>query len=170
MSSGSYDGLYTKVRLQGDEQVIIFAADWHKDIVDILVKDALEELKRLGVDDCEVIRVPGTYELPQAVAMYLNPDWPEYDCEPERELPDGIICFGVVVQGETPHFTFISQAVATNLEREACENASVPIMFGVLTTNTVEQAMERVDGTNSRKGIEVAHALGRMMEYAQSLR
>ena len=51
MSSGSYDGLDTKVRLEGDEQVIIFAADWHKDIVEILGKDALEELKRLGVDD-----------------------------------------------------------------------------------------------------------------------
>ena len=170
MSSGSYDGLATKVTLEGGERVLIFAADWHKDIVDILGADAQEELKRLGVAECEVIRVPGTYELPQAVAMYLNPDWPDFDSEPERDLPDGIICFGVVVQGETPHFTFISQAVADNLERVACESASVPVMFGVLTTNTEEQAMERANGKNSRKGIEVAHALGRMMEYAQSLR
>ena len=99
MSSGSYDGLATKVTLEGGERVLIFAADWHKDIVDILVADAQEELRRLGVAECEVIRVPGTYELPQAVAMYLNPDWPDFDSEPERDLPDGIICFGVVVQG-----------------------------------------------------------------------
>lgn len=169
MSSGAYDGMGKAVTLAGGERVVIFAADWHKDIVDALVLDAQEELTHMGVTDVEVIRVPGCYELPQAVAMYLNPDWPEFDGEPERELPDGIICFGVVVQGETPHFTFISQAVADNLQRLACDNASVPIMFGVLTTNTVEQAWERANGKNSRKGREVAHALGLMMEYAQSL-
>lgn len=169
MSSGSYGGLDTEIFLASDTRVVIFAADWHKEIVDLLVADALEELERMGVEEVEVIRVPGSYELPQAVAMYLNPDLPEEGEEPERELPDGIICFGVVVQGETPHFTFISHAVADGLERLACEHASVPIMFGVLTTNTVEQALARANGTNSSKGREVAHALGRMMDFAQGL-
>lgn len=169
MSSGSYGGLDAKITLAQDTRVVIFAADWHKEIVDMLVADALGELERLGVEDVEVIRVPGSYELPQAVAMYLNPDLPDEDEEAGRVMPDGIICFGVVVQGETPHFTFISNAVADNLERLACDYASVPIMFGLLTTNTEEQALERANGVNSRKGIEVAQSLGRMMDFVQGL-
>lgn len=169
MSSGSYDGLDQEVSLMRDTSVVIFAADWHKEIVDLLVADAMEELKQLGVMDVEVVRVPGSYELPQAVSMYLNYDLTLEDEDPLRLMPDGIICFGVVVQGETPHFTFISQAVADNLERLACQHASIPIMFGVLTTNTVEQALARANGENSRKGKEVAHALGRMIEFVQGL-
>lgn len=168
MSLGAYNGMDTEVDLTEDTRVVIFATLWHMEIVDILLKDAIVELESMGVYDYEVIRVPGCYELPQAVAMYLDPDLPYEDEEPERDIPDGILCLGVVVQGETPHFTFISQAVADNLQRLACEN-SIPIAFGVLTTNTVEQAMARADGTNSRKGREAAHSLGCMMQFAQEL-
>lgn len=168
--ANAFDVSQASFELQSNERVIIFATEWHSDIVNILVEDAVKTLQAQGVTDIEVFRVPGCYELPQAVSMYLN----LYEIVPRdsggmTQHPTGIICFGCVVQGETPHFTFISDACANNLERVACDYGVIPMMFGVLTTNTVEQARARADGTHSRKGVEVAISLLKMLEFKRKI-
>lgn len=169
-SANAYTPPTEKIEFEGRKRVAIFATSWHQDIVDMMVKDAIEELKNHGIEEVLVHRVPGSFELPQAVSMYLSPSMHLAMKRGFHPKPDGIICFGVLVQGETPHFTFISQAAADNLERIACENAETPILFGVLTTNTVEQALARADGTHSYKGKELALSLLQMMHFKDQLR
>lgn len=152
-------------KFQGDpskERVVIVAAEWHKDIVDRLLEDAKSTLEEQGFKNIETIQVPGCFELTQAATLLLARD---------NKLPKsharyttGIICLGCLVQGETPHFTFISEAVSQGLTKLSMANPQVPLMFGVLTTNTREQAIARADGTHSAKGKELAVALMKMME------
>lgn len=141
--------------------VLIFAANWHADVVDAMVADARKELESHGVSRVITIQVPGSFELPQAVSIYLS----STRYKKAYPTPDGIICFGCVVQGETPHFTFISQAAANGLEALATRVGQIPMMFGILTTNSLQQALERVNGVHSRKGQEVAHALLEMLYF-----
>ena len=166
---GSYEG----------RNVAIISTEWHRDIVEMLVCDAEHTLGEADIQ-VEHYVVPGSFELPQAASFILQRRKTADITDPRGEVNnpqrtgrpiDGIICFGVVVQGDTPHFTFISQAVANSLEQIACHDGQanrVPVMFGVLTTNTVQQARDRADGTHSRKGVEVAQALIRMFDF-QSL-
>lgn len=167
--ANAFDTSQQEFLLQDNEKVLIFATEWHRDIVDQMVSDAVATLQKHGVTDITIYRVPGCYELPQAVSMYLN----LYEIVPKNGgmtgHPTGVICFGCVVQGETPHFTFISDACATHLERIACDYGVIPMMFGVLTTNTEQQARERVDGTHSRKGEEVAISLLKMLDFKQRI-
>lgn len=162
-----------------DARVVIFASEWHRDIIDLLVEDAKATLREHGVEHVAVIDVPGSYELPQAASFYLHRDTYysgslrndgqlNLGSSAEKDLVDGAICFGCVVQGDTPHFTFICNAVANQLEALACQT-NIPIMFGVLTTNTVAQAQARADGTHSRKGQEVAVALLKMLDMKWSI-
>lgn len=166
-----------------DARVVIFASEWHRDIIDLLVEDAKTTLREHGVEHVAVIDVPGSYELPQAASFYLRHPNAEYHGHLEQfgqhagdidlrqvngSSINGAICFGCVVQGDTPHFTFICNAVANQLEALACQT-NIPIMFGVLTTNTVAQAQARADGTHSRKGQEVAVALLKMLDMKWSI-
>ena len=138
--------------IRPEERVVIFAAEWHSDIVEMMVKDA-------------VVKVPGCYELPQAVSMYFYAPLNVTLAEPRERNSCSAICFGCVVQGDTPHFTFISEAVAQGIERVACSGVPFPVMFGVLTANTRQQALDRANGTHSKKGEEVAVALLKMLDF-----
>lgn len=150
----------------GDARVVILAAQWHENIVGQLTRDAVRILKQFANVEAEVLRVPGCYELPQAASMLIQ-QHAATNAAYQTDL--GVICFGCVVKGETPHFDFISLAAAHSIEHIACETQT-PIMFGVLTTNTVAQAEDRANGTHSRKGEEVAYALLEMMKLQQDLR
>ncbi|MGP1363230.1 MAG: 6,7-dimethyl-8-ribityllumazine synthase [Bacteroides sp.] len=148
-----------------EEHVVIFAAEWHSEIVDRLVSDAVDTLIQHGVRQVEIIKVPGSYELPQAVSMYFYGPLNATLAEPRDRRSYSAICFGCVIQGETPHFTFISEAVAQEIEHVACSGVPFPVMFGVLTANTVQQALARANGTHSKKGEEVALALLKMLDF-----
>jgi 6,7-dimethyl-8-ribityllumazine synthase len=76
----------------------------------------------------------------------------------------GVIAIGCVIQGETPHFTFISQAVANGIANLNISSGK-PVIFGVLTTNTPEQALERAGGKHGNKGTEAAAALVKMLNF-----
>lgn len=145
--------------------VVIFSTNWHADIVDTMVADACKELEAHGVGRIITLKVPGSFELPQAVSIYLASE----RFAMKYPTPDGVICFGCVVQGETPHFTFISQAAANGLEKLATRLGQMPMMFGILTTNTEQQALERANGVHSRKGQEVAHALLEMLHFREEV-
>jgi 6,7-dimethyl-8-ribityllumazine synthase len=97
-------------------------------------------------DDVEILDVPGAYELPQAAR-----------CAAETGRFDAVVCLGCVIRGETPHFEYISSAVAHGI-MEAAGDTGVPIAFGVLTTDTEAQAEARAGEGRDNKGREAATA------------
>ena len=124
----------------------IAATRFNGAIVEQLVAGALDCLIRHGVKDCviTVVRVPGAWELP-LVAKALA----------ESRAYDAVIALGCVIRGETPHFDYVAGECASGLSRIALETG-VPIAFGVLTTNTVEQAVDRAGGKAGNKGADAA--------------
>jgi len=113
--------------------------------------------KGVDRDDIFVEHVPGSFELPQAASLMIK-----------STEPDAIICLGCIIQGETRHFEFIAQAVAKS-SMELGINSNVPVIFGVLTTDTHEQAKERSGGKHGNKGDEAAVAAIRMARLRQDL-
>ncbi len=88
----------------------------------------------------------------------------------ENNAVDAIICIGCVIQGETRHFDFICNAVANGIMKLNIENEiSAPVIFGVLTTNTIEQARERAGGKHGNKGIEAAVSALKMIMFSENI-
>lgn len=109
-------------------------------------------------DDVEIFTVPGAFELPQAAR-----------CAAETGRFDAIVCVGCVIRGETPHFEYISAAVAHGLMAASGE-AGIPMAFGVLTTDTWEQAEARAGDGRDNKGFEAAAAALEMAALFRALR
>jgi 6,7-dimethyl-8-ribityllumazine synthase len=128
-------------------RVAIVVSRFNQVVTDELVSGATDELGRRGVDpdEIEVIRVPGAWELPAACARVV-----------ERGRAGAIIALGAVIRGDTPHFEFVAGEASRGLGALSRES-SVPVVFGVLTTDTLEQALERVVG-EANKGREAALA------------
>jgi 6,7-dimethyl-8-ribityllumazine synthase len=113
-----------------------------------LVDGALAALRRHGVDDddVEVAWTPGAFELPLAAHRLAG-----------SEQFDAVICVGAVIRGETAHFDLVANQAAEGIQRVALETG-VPCIFGVLATETLEQALERAGGKHGNKGWEAATA------------
>lgn len=129
--------------------VAIVVTRWHTDIIDKLYEGAKNLLLKAGVKSENIFhyQVPGSYELPlgaQYVASKFN--------------IDAVVCLGCIIQGETRHFEFISQAVTQSLLTVSLEH-DTPIGFGVLTTDTIAQAQQRAGGEHGNKGEEAAAAV-----------
>ncbi len=124
----------------------IVAARFNSTVVDRLVDGALEGLKRHGVadSDIDVVRVPGSFEIP-VIAQELAQSG-EYSA---------VICLGAVIKGETDHYDYICSAAASGIVSAAL-NSGIPVIFGVLTCHTMEQAMDRAGGKAGNKGLEAA--------------
>ena len=127
-------------------RMAIIASRFNDAVVRNLLDGALHTLRRLGVDDdaIELAWVPGAFELPiaaQAVARSSR-------C-------DAVICLGAVIRGATPHFDIVAAQTAAGIARVATETG-VPIIFGVLTTNTTNQAIERAGTKAGNKGTDAA--------------
>ena len=122
-------------------RIAIVAARFNAEVVDRLLETAVAELHSLGVGpaDAPVVRVPGAFELPIAAQAILRAPDP----------PDAVICLGAVIRGETPHFDFVAGAAADGILRVGLETGR-PVIFGVLTVNTLEQAWDRADGRYQR--------------------
>lgn len=119
----------------------IVAARFNAEVVERLVETAQEELGRLGVrpEDVLLLRVPGAFELPIAARALLR----------SADPPDAVVCLGAVIQGETRHFDFVAGAAADGILRVGLDTGR-PVIFGVLTTNSLAQARDRADGTHQR--------------------
>lgn len=130
----------------------IVVAEFNSDITSSLLSGTLTTLKRHGASDKNIVvkHVPGSFELTLG-AQFLA----EYD-----DL-DAVICLGCVIQGETPHFTYICQGVTYGITKLNLEY-NIPFIFGVLTTLTHEQALERAGGKLGNKGDEAAVTAIRM--------
>lgn len=127
-------------------QFTIVVSQWNAEITGALLNGALETLEQHGADmnKVRVIEVPGSYELISGADLVLS-----------HQNVHAVICLGCVIQGETRHFDFISQAVATGLSDVSIKHGK-PVIFGVLTTDNLEQAQERSGGRHGNKGAEAA--------------
>lgn len=138
----------------------VIAAEWNPTVTDAMLKGAVDTLRENGVkeENLMVKRVPGTFELSSAADMMLH-----------YEDMDAVICIGCVIQGETRHFEFICQAVAQGITNVALKHER-PVIFSVLTTNSMEQALDRAGGKHGNKGVEGAVTALKMCEYRKSLK
>ena len=146
--------IQSKVNL-AKKKFAIVVAEWNEEITDALYESAVSSLKSHGVKTENIIkkRVPGTFELSLG-ALWMG----------EKKDIDAVICLGCVIQGETPHFDYICQAVAYGIT-EAGLKTRKPIIFGVLTTLNKKQALDRAGGKYGNKGEEAALTAIRMLEF-----
>jgi len=132
--------------LARDLRFVVVAARFNEFVVEPLVRGALDALKRHGVleKQIEIVRVPGAFEMPVVVRKLAL-----------SQRYDAIITLGAVIRGQTPHFDYVAGECASGVARIALESG-VPIAFGVLTTDTVEQAVDRAGGKAGNKGADCA--------------
>ena len=150
--------------LKGDNsensyRIGIAVARWNSFVTDKLLEGAINTLERKGYgkEQSVVARCPGAYEIP-------------YTCRMLLPKVDGVITLGAVIRGETPHFDYVCEAV-NNGVMELNMNSGKPLVFGVLTTDTVQQATDRADENSDfgNKGAEAALALIEMLSLNQKL-
>src|SRR5580693_8221196 len=115
-------------------RVAVIAARFNQSIVDELLRGCVSQLAALGLTEprVEVYRVPGAFELPVAAKLAA-----------QSGRFAASICLGAVIRGDTPHFDYVAGEAAAGIQRVAVDEA-IPVIFGVLTTNTREQAQERI--------------------------
>jgi 6,7-dimethyl-8-ribityllumazine synthase len=138
----------------------LIASRFNSFITERLLTGAMDALTRAGASagDIEVVKVPGSWEMPVAAAELAR-----------QKRHDGIICLGAVIRGETPHFDYVAGEAAKGLAQVALETG-IPIAFGVLTTNTLEQAIDRAGAKGGNKGFESAMTAIEMANLLRRLR
>jgi 6,7-dimethyl-8-ribityllumazine synthase len=125
-------------------------------ITEQLAKGAVQTLKERGCDEITVVKVPGAWELAIAAQRLAG------SC-------DAIVALGAVVRGDTPHFEYVAGGAAEGLNRVSL-NKDIPIAFGVLTTDNLQQAMDRAGGVSGNKGSEAAEAAIEMANLVRQLK
>ena len=130
-----------------DLRVAVVAASWHEQVMGGLVAGSEHAIERYQVGTSELVRVPGSFELPVA-ALALA-----------RQGFDAVVALGVVIRGGTPHFDYVCSAATHGLNRVALDTG-VPIGFGLLTCDTEQQALDRagLEGSGESKGYEATAA------------
>ena len=137
----------------------IVVSGWNAEITEAMFLGAKETLIKAGVQESDIIRqdVPGSFEIPLGAKFLLN-----------SIKADAIICIGCIIKGETRHFDFICQAVSTGIMQLGLEY-KIPVIFGVLTTDTLQQAIDRSGGKHGNKGVEAAVTAIQMAAIKRSL-
>lgn len=133
-------------------RVALVVSSYHDFVTSRLEAGARRALRESGLADADIVTfaVPGAYELAQAASrLAVMGEW------------QGIVCLGCLIRGETPHFDYIAQAAAHGILRVA-QDTGVPVGFGVLTTNTAEEALARAGDGAANKGREAALAVWQM--------
>lgn len=140
-------------------KIAIVVSEWNTEITNGLLKGARDTLIKYGLDeeDLQIEYVPGSYELPLGAQMIME----------NREV-DAVICLGCVIQGETRHFDFVCQAVSDGI-KEIGLQYNLPVIFGVLTDNTIEQSRARSGGKYGNKGDEAAVSAIKMVALQRRL-
>lgn len=137
----------------------LIASRFNDFIVDKLVSGAVDYLVRHGADekDLSLVRIPGAFEMP-VVARRMA----------ASKQFDGVVCLGAVIRGATPHFDFVANECIKGIAQVALETG-VPVGFGVLTCDTLEQAIERAGSKAGNKGVEAAAAVLEMVRVLEQL-
>jgi 6,7-dimethyl-8-ribityllumazine synthase len=133
----------------------LVVAEWNDDVTEALYAGAIETLVKQGVGKENIIRktVPGSFEL------IIGSQWMAQQAE-----VDAVIALGCVIQGDTPHFDYICQAVALGI-KDVTLKYNKPVIFGVLTTLTKQQALDRAGGKHGNKGDEAAITAIKMLGF-----
>jgi 6,7-dimethyl-8-ribityllumazine synthase len=140
-----------------DALVVLVKTEWNSEIVDELEKGCKRIFEQHNIDS-RTITVPGSVEIPFAIQQ----------CWANNNAPSAFIALGCVVRGGTPHFEYVCQSVTHGIT-ELNINMQVPVIFGVLTVDTMEQAKERIGGAHGHKGEEAAITALKMMIINQRL-
>jgi 6,7-dimethyl-8-ribityllumazine synthase len=129
-------------------------------ITERLLAGAMDALTRTGADPAQIdtIKVPGAWEIPLVAAELAR-----------QHRYDAVICLGAVIRGETPHFDYVAGEAAKGIAHASAETG-VPVAFGVLTTNTLEQAIDRAGGKGGNKGFDAAMTAIEMANLMRTLR
>lgn len=137
----------------------IVVAEWNINITSNLLKGAYDTLIKHGAQkkNISVKYVPGSFELPIAAQTII-----------EKTDVDAVICLGSVIQGDTKHFDFVCQATALGI-KDVALSYNVPVIFGVLTDNTLQQAIDRSGGKHGNKGDEAAITAIKMVQFQKEL-
>lgn len=143
---------------EGKKYAIVVARFNHF-ITDRLVEGCIDSLKRHEVKDEEIdiIKVPGAFEIPLAAKLLTKKDY------------DAIICLGAVIRGETPHFDYVCNEVSKGVASVSL-NSNMPVIFGVVTTDTIEQAVQRAGVKSGNKGSEAAISAIEMANLVNDLK
>jgi 6,7-dimethyl-8-ribityllumazine synthase len=147
--------------LSQDACIVLVKTEWNAPVVDQLERGCIAELEKAGVKETVVITVPGAVEIPFAIKNY-------WDNASKKNKPNAFIALGCVIKGDTPHFDYVCKMVADGI-LQLNLTLPVPTIFGVLTVNTEEQAMERIGGKHGHKGEEAAVTALKMIELTQPL-
>lgn len=144
----------------GSVKIAIVASRFNSFIVDRLYDGALKTLNSNGITNEAItaVKVPGAFEIPVAVQTLLD-----------RNEFDAVITLGAIIRGETPHFDFISNECTRGIGQLAI-NSGVPVIFGVLTVDNSEQAMDRAGDEESNKGSEAAAAALEMIGVLEKIK
>lgn len=154
---GPLKGLVGRARGEG-VHVGIAAAKFNGRVTQLLVDGALGRLAEAGVDpgDVTLAWAPGAFELPLLAQALADAG------------ADAVICLGAVIRGETAHFEFVAGECASGVQRAALD-ADIPVIFGVLTTDDLDQALARAGGAHGNKGSEAAEAALEMVDLLRQV-
>lgn len=142
-----------------DMRVAVVRTLWNSRITEALMTGALDEFKRagLGKDDVDTFEVPGAIELTFAASKLI-----------ETGLYNAIVVLGCVIRGGTPHFDYVCQSVTQGITHLNAE-CDIPVIFGVLTVDDEQQALDRIGGAAGHKGIEAAQAALLMYDFSEKV-
>ena len=145
--------------LGGKEKIAIICSRFNHIITDRLVEGAKDAVARHGgdINNLDLVLVPGAFEIPFALKRLL-----------ESDKYDGICCIGAVIRGSTPHFDYIAAEVTKGVAN-AGMNSKTPVTYGVLTTDTIEQAIERAGSKAGNKGFEAMTGLIEMISLYKKI-
>ena len=142
-----------------DKKIALVAAQFNSFVVEHLIKGAKETLLKYGAEDTdiELFYVPGAFEIPLALKKIAN-----------SGKFDGIVALGAVIRGGTPHFEYVAGECVKGISQVSLDS-EIPIAFGVLTVDTVDQAIERAGDNSGNKGAEAAESTIRMISLLEKL-
>ncbi len=159
MTDRKYNTIEGELRAEGLRFAIVVGR-FNSFITERLLEGALDAIERCGGKpaDVEVVRIPGSWEFPVTVRALAA-----------RNRYDAIICLGAVIRGDTPHFDYVAGEAARGIA-SASADTGIPIAFGVLTTNSVEQAIDRAGAKGGNKGFDAAMTAMEMANLLRRLR
>ncbi len=143
----------------GGKKFGVIVSRFNDFISDRLLNGALDALARHGTndEDIDIVKVPGSFEIPLMAKKMA-----------QRQKYDAIICLGAVIRGSTPHFEYVSSEVSKGIASVSLESG-VPVIFGVITTDTLEQAIERAGSKSGNKGWSAAVAAMEMAHLVDAV-
>jgi len=141
-----------------DALVVLVKTEWNAGIVDALEEGCIRVLQAHGIA-CKTLVVPGAVEIPFAIQQ----------CQAATHTPGAYIALACVIRGDTPHFEYVCQSVTQGITTLNL-SLGVPVIYGVLTVNTMEQAKERIGGQHGHKGEEAAITALKMMVLNHQLK